>query len=211
MPTQSRGHGTQKLSLDQAGGSFEIEATKRHVLPNGLTLLLLENHRMPIVVAEAYVRAIASEITAFHATADALDADTIYFGGGTPSLLTPTQVETILEAVRKRFRVASDAEVTMEMNPGTLTLEGLRAFRALGVNRASFGAQTIDDTELKRLGRTHTAADVRRTIADLRQAGFTNVSFDLIAGLPAQTLSASPPALACGSGAVQYPGAERPL
>jgi len=141
-------------------------------------------------LAEAYVRAVASEIIAFQSTEDALDADTIYFGCGTPSLLTPTQVETILEAVRKRFRVASDAEVTMEMNPGTLTLEGLRSISALGVNRASFGAQTFDDTELKRLGRTHTAADVRRTIADLRRAGFTNVSFDLIAGLPAQTLSA---------------------
>ena len=141
-------------------------------------------------LAEAYVRAIASEIAAFQSTEDALDADTIYFGGGTPSLLTPAQVETILEAVRKRFRVATDAEVTMEMNPGTLTLEGLRSISALGVNRASFGAQTFDDTELKRLGRTHTAADVRRTITDLRQAGFTNVSFDLIAGLPAQTLSA---------------------
>ena len=86
-------------------------------------------------LAEAYVRAVASEITAFQSTEDALDADTIYFGGGTPSLLTPAQVETILEAVRKRFRVATDAEVTMEMNPGTLTLEGLRSISALGVNR----------------------------------------------------------------------------
>ena len=130
--------------------------------------------------AEAYVRAVASEIAAFQSTEDALDADTIYFGGGTPSLLTPAQVGTILEAVRKRFRVATDAEVTMEMNPGTLTLEGLNAFRALGVNRASFGAQTFDDTELKRLGRTHTAADVRRTISDLRQAGLqTSASISL--------------------------------
>src|SRR5437763_16663260 len=78
-------------------------------------------------LAEAYVHAVASEITAFHATADALDADTIYFGGGTPSLLKPAQVAHILEAVRKRFRVASDAEVTMEMNLATLTLEGLRS------------------------------------------------------------------------------------
>lgn len=139
-------------------------------------------------LAEAYVRAVAHEITAFRSTVDTLDTDTIYFGGGTPSLLTPAQVTHILEAVRERFRVASDAEVTMEMNPGTLTLDTLREFRALGVNRASFGAQTFDDAELKRLGRTHTAADVRRTIADLREAGFTNVSFDLIAGLPAQTL-----------------------
>lgn len=141
-------------------------------------------------LAERYVRAVAHEIENFDATRTALDVDTIYFGGGTPSLLKPAQVARILEAVHRRFRVARDAEVTMEMNPGTVTLDTLRSFSALGVNRASFGAQTFDDAELKRLGRTHTAADVRRTIADLRAARFTNVSFDLIAGLPAQTLSA---------------------
>jgi oxygen-independent coproporphyrinogen-3 oxidase len=140
-------------------------------------------------LAERYVRAVALEIKAFRQTESALDVDTIYFGGGTPSLLTPAQLSHLLEAVRDRFGVAQDAEVTMEMNPGSVTLDGLREFRALGVNRASFGAQTFDDLELKRLGRTHTAADVRRTIADLREAGFTNVSFDLIAGLPAQMLS----------------------
>jgi oxygen-independent coproporphyrinogen-3 oxidase len=78
----------------------------------------------------------------------------------------------------------------MEMNPGTLTPQTLREFRRHGVNRASFGAQTFDDRELRRLGRVHTAADVRQTILDLREAGFHNVSFDLIAGLPAQTLNA---------------------
>jgi oxygen-independent coproporphyrinogen III oxidase len=76
----------------------------------------------------------------------------------------------------------------MEMNPATMTLETVREYRSLGVNRASFGAQTFDDTELKRLGRKHTAQDVRETIELLREADFTNVSFDLIAGLPRQTL-----------------------
>ncbi|HEV7843020.1 MAG TPA: radical SAM family heme chaperone HemW, partial [Pyrinomonadaceae bacterium] len=137
--------------------------------------------------AERYVRAVAEEISRAPLMEDAPGADTIYFGGGTPSLLTPAQVAHILGAVRSRFRVAEDAEVTMEMNPGTVTPEGLRAFRALGVNRASFGAQTFDDLELKRLGRTHTAEDVRRTFSLLREAGFTNISFDLIAGLPSQT------------------------
>jgi oxygen-independent coproporphyrinogen III oxidase len=80
--------------------------------------------------------------------------------------------------------------VTMEMNPGTVSLETLREFRGSGVNRASFGAQTFDDRELRRLGRVHTAGDVRLTIRFLREAGFDNVSFDLIAGLPAQTLDA---------------------
>lgn len=140
-------------------------------------------------LAERYVHAVADEIKSVHLTEDALDVDTIYFGGGTPSLLSPPQVAHILSAVRKRFRVEENAEVTMEMNPGTVTIDALREFRALGVNRASFGAQTFDDLELKRLGRTHTAEDVRRTFTLLREAGFTNISFDLIAGLPSQTLA----------------------
>jgi oxygen-independent coproporphyrinogen-3 oxidase len=139
-------------------------------------------------LAERYVRSLAREIDAFvHADEE---VDTIYFGGGTPSLLTHEQVARTLEAVRKRFRVREDAEVTMEMNPGTVTRETARAFRAEGVNRASFGAQTFDDRELRRLGRTHTADDTRRTFETLRESGFDNVSFDLIAGLPRQTLDA---------------------
>jgi oxygen-independent coproporphyrinogen-3 oxidase len=140
-------------------------------------------------LASRYVRALASEIRTFrHENPSPIEAETIYFGGGTPSLLSPAQVASILAAVRERFRVATNAEVTMEINPGTVTPEILREFRRLGINRASFGAQTFDDAELRRLGRTHTAEDVRRTIRDLREAGFDNTSFDLIAGLPAQTL-----------------------
>lgn len=141
-------------------------------------------------LAEAYVRAVAREVEAFDAVEAGAAVETVYFGGGTPSLLSPAQVETLLDAVGRRFRVEPGAEVTMEMNPGTLTPETLRAFRAAGVNRASFGAQTFDDQELRRLGRTHTADDTRRTLRDLRAAGFDNISFDLIAGLPNQTLEA---------------------
>lgn len=142
-------------------------------------------------LAERYVRAVAAEIENFRAEDQTLiEVDTIYFGGGTPSLLSPAQVERILKAAHARFQVMAGAEVTMEMNPGTLTPETLREFRRHGVNRASFGAQTFDDNELRRLGRTHTALDVRRTIRYLREAGFMNTSFDLIAGLPAQTLAA---------------------
>jgi oxygen-independent coproporphyrinogen III oxidase len=143
---------------------------------------------MESALAKRYVRATADEIRAFSLSADANRVNTVYFGGGTPSLLSPLQVAQILEAVRQRFHVEEDAEVTMEMNPGTVTLAALREFRALGVNRASFGAQTFDDLELKRLGRTHTSADVRHTFSLLREAGFTNISFDLIAGLPNQSL-----------------------
>jgi oxygen-independent coproporphyrinogen-3 oxidase len=146
-------------------------------------------------LAEAYVRALAREIEAFGSVEaspvkESVAVDTIYFGGGTPSLLTPAQVSHVLDAVGRRFRVEASAEITLEMNPGTVTSERLREFRAAGVNRASFGAQTFDDRELKRLGRTHTADDTRRTLRLLREAGFDNLSFDLIAGLPAQTLEA---------------------
>ena len=139
-------------------------------------------------LAERYVPNLAKEIKSFHEVETAETVDTIFFGGGTPSLLSPAQVEMILNAVEERFTVSAGAEVTMEMNPGTVSGETLSAYRRLGVNRASFGAQTFDDNELARLGRSHTADDTRRTFRYLRDAGFDNVSFDLIAGLPGQTL-----------------------
>ena len=118
----------------------------------------------------------------------ALFIDTIYFGGGTPSLLEPGQVERILGAVRDVFDVAGDVEVTMEMNPATVTADSLAAYRSLGVNRASFGVQTFNERDLKLLARGHDANDARVTFQLLRDAGFDNVSFDLIAGLPGQTM-----------------------
>jgi oxygen-independent coproporphyrinogen III oxidase len=137
-------------------------------------------------IVERYVSALVKEIEFFPNSKIA--ADTIYFGGGTPSLLSAAQLGTILETIYKKFSVAADSEITMEMNPATVTPETLIAYKNLGVNRASFGAQTFDDAELKRLGRRHSAADVRETIELLRAADFTNISFDLIAGLPRQTL-----------------------
>ena len=115
-------------------------------------------------------------------------ADTIYFGGGTPSLLSPEQLKQVLQAVRSRFDISSDAEITMEMNPATVTPETLAAFRELGINRASFGVQTFNDEHLKLLARGHDANDARATAVLLREAGFDNISFDLIAGLPGQTM-----------------------
>lgn len=141
-------------------------------------------------LAERYVGALAREVESFDSRGALAEVDTVYFGGGTPSLLTPAQVARMLAAVRSRFEVEEGAEVTLEMNPGTVTPERLRALREAGVNRASFGAQTFDDGELKQLGRTHTAEETRQTFARLRAAGFDNVSFDLIAGLPRQTLRA---------------------
>jgi len=114
--------------------------------------------------------------------------DTIYFGGGTPSLLTPEQVEKILDQVNLKFDISNDAEITMEMNPATVTPETLSAYRSLGVNRASCGVQTFNDRDLRLLARGHDANDARSTFKLLREAGFDNISFDLIAGLPDQAL-----------------------
>ncbi len=114
--------------------------------------------------------------------------DTIYFGGGTPSLLTAEQVEKILREINAGFDVSTDAEITMEMNPATVDAAKLRAYQSLGVNRASFGVQTFNDRDLKLLARGHDANDARETFQLLRETGFDNVSFDLIAGLPDQTL-----------------------
>ena len=140
-------------------------------------------------LAERYVENLINEIGSWREVESPAGVDTIYFGGGTPSLLSPSQLERLLRAVHNRFSVSGNAEVTIEINPGTVTPEALGAFRRLGISRASFGAQTFDDGELARLGRSHTSDDTRRTFRYLRDAGFDNVSFDLIAGLPGQTMA----------------------
>lgn len=141
--------------------------------------------------AARYVAAVCREIESFQSPQAIPDreVDTIYFGGGTPSLLTSAQVSRLLDAVSRRFQIHANAEITLEVDPGTASPQTLREFHNLGVNRASFGAQTFDDAELHRLNRRHTAADARRTFDDLRCAGFANISLDLIAGLPAQRVA----------------------
>jgi len=137
-------------------------------------------------LAERYVDALVREIAV--SPHGSQRVDTVYFGGGTPSMLSPTQIERIMAAVKGSFAVDSAAEVTMEINPGSVSAEKLGAFKNSGVNRASFGAQTFDDEELAKLGRSHTSADTMKTFEMLRTTGFTNINFDLIAGLPGQTL-----------------------
>ena len=137
-------------------------------------------------LAERYVRGLLQEIKSSAYTGQ--HVDTIFFGGGTPSLLAAAQLERILSSLFEQFQVEATSEITIEINPGSATPEKLRDFRRLGINRASFGAQSFDDAELAKLGRSHTSADALRTFADLRDARFENISFDLIAGLPGQTL-----------------------
>ena len=113
-------------------------------------------------------------------------ADTIYFGGGTPSLLPAADVARLIAACRESFALASDAEVTLEANPETVTRASLDGFRAAGVNRVSFGVQSFRDDELGRLGRLHSADTARAAVGVARAAGLDNISLDLMLWLPGQ-------------------------
>src|SRR5436190_2917639 len=135
---------------------------------------------------EQYVAALHREI-ALHA--DRTPADTIYFGGGTPSLLEPAEIEGIIRSCRAAFCVSADAEVTLEANPETVTVERLAGFRDAGVNRVSFGVQSFRDDELRRLSRLHSAARAADAFAMARDAGFDNISLDLMMWLPQQTIT----------------------
>lgn len=115
---------------------------------------------------------------------------TVFFGGGTPSLLSPESVDEILSEVACLFGLASDAEVTLEANPGTLSFEMLSGFRSAGINRLSLGLQSLQDAGLKVLGRLHTAAEGLQAVDWARKAGFDNLSCDLMFGLPGQSLTA---------------------
>ena len=113
-------------------------------------------------------------------------ADTIFFGGGTPSLLEPEDVARIITACRSTFDLAPDAEVTLEANPETVSEAGLAGFRDAGVNRVSYGVQSFREDELRRLSRLHSADRARSALAEARAAGFDNVSLDLMMWLPGQ-------------------------
>ena len=142
---------------------------------------------------EPYVRALLTEI----GMAGALTkfpggkprrSRTIFFGGGTPSLLSVSQVNHILDACYNNFAVDEDAEITLEANPGTLSREQLVGLRAAGVNRLSMGAQSFDAELLKTLGRIHSPKDITQAVRDAQAAGFTSINVDFMFGLPGQTM-----------------------
>jgi putative oxygen-independent coproporphyrinogen III oxidase len=116
--------------------------------------------------------------------------DSLYLGGGTPSLLNAAQLNALLASLRQHFLFAPDTEITLEANPDDLTAEKLRLFRDLGVNRLSLGAQSFDEAELRFLGRRHTARQTHAALDLIRAAGLANLGLDLIYGLPGQTLDA---------------------
>lgn len=112
----------------------------------------------------------------------------IFVGGGTPSILTEAQITQVFEAVHESFPIREDAEITLEMNPGTDVKDKLPAYRELGINRLSMGLQSADNEELKCLGRIHTYEDFRQVYQWAREAGFTNINVDLMSAIPGQTL-----------------------
>jgi putative oxygen-independent coproporphyrinogen III oxidase len=118
----------------------------------------------------------------------ARQADTIYFGGGTPSLLEPEEVRRLVRACESSFDVAHDREVTLEANPETVSEKRLAAYREAGVNRLSYGVQSFRDEELRRLSRLHGAGRAREAYAEARRSGFDNISLDLMMWLPAQAV-----------------------
>jgi oxygen-independent coproporphyrinogen III oxidase len=136
-------------------------------------------------LAARYVEAVVKEIDRL-SLEQRPEVDTIYFGGGTPTTLSIAQFSEILSRCAQVFRLSSGVEITAEANPGSVNLEYLSSLREIGVNRLSFGVQSFDDGELQMIGRTHSAQEAREAVGMAREAGFENLSLDLIAGLPEQ-------------------------
>ena len=141
-----------------------------------------------------YVEALSAEIRRWGAAVQSGAADgqkaslaTVFLGGGTPSLLSTDQLARVMDAVHDAFTVQPGAEVTMEANPESVSTEAMRAFRSLGINRVSLGGQSMDDAELKMLGRLHDSDRLRAAYAEVRAAGMDNVNIDFIYGLPGQS------------------------
>ena len=137
-------------------------------------------------VAE-YLDAVETEIRLYAEPEQPVRARTLYYGGGTPSILTIEQLRRMQSAFARSFTLDDDAEITIEVNPGTVSRDSLAAYRSLGFNRLSIGVQSFDPVALAFLGRIHSADDARRCIRDAREAGFNDLSIDLIYSVPGQS------------------------
>ena len=136
---------------------------------------------------QRYIEALLMDLSREAAQASGRTIDSIFLGGGTPSLFSPDEINALLKGVRALFVIAGDAEVTMEANPGTVECGSPAGYRAAGINRLSIGAQSFDDERLSTLGRIHSSADIVRAVEDAKDGGFTNINIDLMHGLPDQT------------------------
>lgn len=150
------------------------------------------SHKAPDSLPEAgYVDALIHDLDFDLPLAGGRPLESIFFGGGTPSLFSPTAIGRILDAVRARLPLVEHCEITLEANPGAVEQERFTGFRAAGVNRLSIGVQSLDDAMLRRLGRIHDADSARAAIAAARAAGFDNLNLDMMYGLPEQSVAAA--------------------
>lgn len=136
---------------------------------------------------ERYVRALIREIQSQLECPSGTPADTVFFGGGTPSILSGEQIGRIMEALRERFDILPDAEISLEMNPGTADPGKILEFKKAGINRLSMGVQSMHDEELRLLGRIHTVREAKEAFDAARAAGFDNINIDLMSALPGQS------------------------
>ena len=137
---------------------------------------------------QRYVDSLIHEIKGYKEAYDEYEISTVFVGGGTPSILNSEQVASIFCALRESFSIKEEAEITMEVNPGTATEEKATAWKKAGINRISIGLQSVNDEELKMLGRIHTYDTFCETYYMLRKIGFENINIDLISAIPGQTV-----------------------
>lgn len=140
-------------------------------------------------VYNKYTAALIKEMQLRYKELGIINIDTVYFGGGTPSLFSPVLIEKILTAINNFFNISAHAEITLEANPGTVSLHKLEQFSAIGINRLSLGIQAVQDNLLQRLGRIHTFDEAQAAVSNAKKAGFNNISLDLMYGLPYQTIA----------------------
>ena len=136
-----------------------------------------------------YMKALREEILMWAPAAAGHKVTSVFIGGGTPSILPTGEVEALMDMIHKNYHLTEEAEVTIEANPGTVSLESLKAYHAKGINRISLGLQSTDNELLKKLGRIHSYEDFLNAFQAARMAGFRNINVDLISGIPGQSLS----------------------
>ncbi len=146
------------------------------------------SQRASRLTCQGYVEQLMKEIICQSASYREYDVTSVFLGGGTPSILREWEIEQIMKAVHSSFHVLPDAEITIEVNPGTVTLEKLEVYRGVGINRLSIGLQSDNDEELLTLGRIHTYDEFLKTYQRARLAGFQNINIDLMSALPGQTM-----------------------
>jgi len=135
-----------------------------------------------------YVKSLCRDIRSYRNLAEAYVVVSIFIGGGTPSILTPSHIKDIFKGIKETFKLSDEAEITIEMNPGTVDKEKLRTYREVGINRLSIGLQSALDEELKKLGRIHTFEEFLDTYKLAREEGFHNINIDLMSAIPGQTV-----------------------